>query len=59
MVDIFRKGKFEFLAFSETKLKGKGEVSWCEVNSIITGVQEIERAREGEACFDERCVVQY
>ena len=42
-----RNGKFELLAFTETKLKGNGEVSWCGVNSIIAGVQEMERAREG------------
>ena len=34
------------LAFMETKLKGKGEVSWYGVNGIISGVQEMERARE-------------
>ena len=33
----------------ETKLKGNGEVSWCGVNGIIGGVQEMERAREGVA----------
>ena len=37
------------VALAETKLKGNGEVSWCGVNGIIAGVQEIERAREGEA----------
>ena len=47
MVDVFREGKFEWLALTETKLKGKGEVSWCGVNGIIAGVQEMERAREG------------
>ena len=34
------------LALTETKLKGNGEVSWCGVNDIITGVQEMKRARE-------------
>ena len=33
----------------ETKLKGNGEVSWCRVNGNIAGVQEMEKAREGEA----------
>ena len=51
VVDIFKKGKFEFLALTETKLKGKREVSWCEVNGIIFGVQEMERCVE-------RCVAQ-
>ena len=31
VVDVFRKGKFELLALTETKLKGNGEVSWCKV----------------------------
>ena len=35
------------LALTETKLKGKGEVSWYGVNDIIAIVQEMERAREG------------
>ena len=39
--------KFELLAFTETKLKGKGEVSWSGVNVIFTGVHEMERAKEG------------
>ena len=30
-------------------MKGKGEVSWCGVNGIITCVQETERATEGMA----------
>ena len=46
LVDLFRKGKFEMLGLTETKLKGNGEVSWCGVNGIIAGVQEMERARE-------------
>ena len=46
MVDVFKKGKFELLALMETKLKGKGEISWSQVNVIFAGVQEIERARE-------------
>ena len=51
-VDILEKkkrGKFELLALTETKLKGKGEVSWSAVNVIFAGVQEMERAREGMA----------
>ena len=46
VVDIFKKEKFELLALTETKLKGKGEVSWSGVNGIISGVQ-MERGREG------------
>ena len=45
-MDIFREGKFELFALTETKLKGNGEVSWCGVNGIITSDQEMERARE-------------
>ena len=47
MVDFFKKGKFDLLALMETKLKGEGEVSRVEVNGIISGVQKMERAREG------------
>ena len=37
------------LALMETKLKGKGEVSWSGVNVIFAGVHEMERAMEGVA----------
>ena len=46
-MNVFRERKFEFLDLTGTKLKGNGEVSWCGVNSIIAGIHEIERAREG------------
>ena len=49
MVDVFKKGKFELLALTETKLKGNGKVSRCGANGILMDVQEIERAREGVA----------
>ena len=49
VVDIFMKGKFKLLALTKTKLKGKGEISWCGVNGIFSGVQEMESAREGVA----------
>ena len=42
VVDVFRKGKFQFLALMEAKLKGNGEVSWYGLNGIIAGVQEME-----------------
>ena len=48
-LDIFKKRKFDLLALTDTKLKGRGEVSWCEVNGIISGVREMERGREGVA----------
>ena len=47
VVDTFKKGKFKLLALTETKLKGKGEVSWSRVNVIFAGVQEMERAMCG------------
>ena len=46
VVNIFKKGKSELLALTETKLKGKGEALWSEVNVIFVGVQEMERTRE-------------
>ena len=49
VVDIFKKGKFDLLALMESKLKGEGEVTWVEDNGIFSGVQEMERAREGVA----------
>ena len=49
MENIFKEGKYKLLVLTETKLKRKGEVSWCGVNDIIAGVQEMERAREGVA----------
>ena len=55
VVDVFREGKIEFLSLTETKLKGNGEISWCEVNGIIAGVQEVERAREGVAILLTMC----
>ena len=48
-MDVFKEGKFELVASTETKLRGKGEVPWCGVSGIITGVQKMERAREGLA----------
>ena len=39
VVDIFKRGKFELLALTEKKLKGKGEVSWCKVNGITASFQ--------------------
>ena len=47
VVDVFRKGKYEPLTLTETKLKINGDISWCGVNGIV-GVQ-IERVRGGMA----------
>ena len=41
VADVYRKEKFELLDFTEVKLKGNGEISWCGVNGIIAGVQEM------------------
>ena len=49
VVDVFREGKLELLVLTKTKLKGNGAVSWCGVNGIIAGVQEMERGRKGVA----------
>ena len=49
MVDVFRKGKFMLLALCEIQKKKNEEFSWCWVNGVSMGVQEIERAREGVA----------
>ena len=57
-MDIFKKGKFESLALTETKLEGKGEVSWSGVNVIFNGVQEMKRVREEDGHPVERCVAQ-
>ena len=49
VIFVFRKRKFELLVLTKTKLKGNGEVSWCGINGIIAGVQEMEKTREGVA----------
>ena len=48
-MDVFRVGKFKLLAFTDMKLKGNGEVSWCGVDGIIASVQKMGIAREGVA----------
>ena len=40
---------------TETKLEGNGEVSWCGVNGIIAGVQEMERAGHPVEQFVAQC----
>ena len=39
--------KFELVALTEMKLKGKGDVSWCEVNVIIASVQRWKELGKG------------
>ena len=46
VVDVFRVGKFELFALTNTELKVNEEVSWYGVNCIIVSVQEMERALE-------------
>ena len=57
-MDVFREGKVELLALTEMKLKGNREVSWCVVNGIIAGVQEMERAKEWGDHPVEQCLAQ-
>ena len=53
MVDVFRKGNLELVTLMDRKLKLNGEVSCYEIKGIITGVQEMKRAREcTEQCCD-------
>ena len=47
--DVFREGKLKLLALFETKLKGSREISWYGVNGVISGVEKLERVREGMA----------
>ena len=45
--DCEEKGKGR--CFQKGKVAKEWEVLWCGMNGIITGIQEIERAREGLA----------
>ena len=47
--DMFISRGMDVLALSETKMKGKGEVSFGEMSGRISGVATGERAREGVA----------
>ena len=49
VMDVFRRGRFDLLALTETKLKGNGEDEWCGVKCVYAGVEKNERAREGVA----------
>ena len=46
MGKMFLRRRFDVCAPSETKLKGKGEVMFCEVVGMVTGVAG-GRAMEG------------
>ena len=46
MLVFFRIEKFELVALIDTKRKGKGEVSWCRVNSISVYLFDSERLWE-------------
>ena len=62
VIFVFRKRKFELLILTKTKLKGNGEVSWCGINGIIAGVQEMKRVKEDVAVLLNdvyHCVVMY
>ena len=47
--DMMCERKLDVLALSETKLKGKGEISFGEVKGRKSGVRERTRAKEGVA----------
>ena len=43
VIDLFRRAKFEFLTFTEMKMKRNWEVSLCGVNGISSCAREMER----------------
>ena len=43
------KGKVRIGCLDGDKIVRKWRISWCGVNGIIAGVQEMERSREGVA----------
>ena len=45
----FQRRKVRVACLDRDKIEGNGEASWCKVNGISAGVQEMERAREGVA----------
>ena len=45
----FQRSKVCVACPTEMKLKGNRKVSWWGVNGISAGIQEMERARKGEA----------
>ena len=45
-MDVFRKGKFDLLAVTETKMEGNGENEWCGVKCVCVGVERNERGIE-------------
>ena len=45
---MFLRRRFDVCALSETQLKGKGEVMFCEMVGRVSGVA-VGRAREGVA----------
>ena len=50
MVDVFRRRILSCLPNSD-KAEREREVSWCGLNGIIAGVQEIDGTREGVAAL--------
>ena len=46
VLDVFRNGRFDLLALTETKMTGSGEAEWCGVKCVYGGVERFERARE-------------
>ena len=48
-MDVFRKGKFDLLTVTETKMKGNVLIEWCGVKCVCAGVERNERGRKGIA----------
>ena len=46
-MDVFKDGKFELLALTETKLNGNEEVSWCGVNVTLLVFRRWKELRRG------------
>src|SRR5678815_2945242 len=51
VMDVFRKGKFDLLAVTETKMKGNGENEWCGVKCVCVLVWKGMRGEEKELQF--------
>src|SRR5678815_3357366 len=49
VMDVFKKGKFDLLAVTETKMKGIGENEWCGVKCVCFSVERNESGIEGFA----------
>src|SRR5678816_1312064 len=57
VMDVFRKGKFDLLAVTETKMEGNGENEWCGVKCVCVGVERNERGIERFAILMSDCLL--